>query len=558
MAPKIPVAGPGDATAGYVEYRADGTTTPAGTDDTFGIDPAIYHRRWLILSVLCISLVTIVIAVSSLNVAIPTIIRELGANSTESLWIIEAYALVFAGVLLPAGALGDRFGRKWALLGGLVIFGGMALVASFSASPSQLIAARAVMGIGAALIMPATLSIITNVFPPHERQRAIATWAGLAGAGGALGPLMSGLVLNAGWWWGSVFLVNLPLVIILIGLVWFLVPNSRNPHGESLDPPGAISSVVMLGALVFGIIEGPEWGWASAGVLGAFAVALVGAAAFIAWELKAEHPMLDPRLFRLRGFGMGSLSITLAFFCMFGTFFLLSQYLQFVHGYSALGTAFRTLPSAVVMILVSPRSPKIVAVIGVRNCVRIGFALIALGFLGLSTLGVDSPYWHLAIFLCLMSGGMATLMAPASGMIVSSLPLSKSGVGSAVNDVTREVGGAIGIAIMGSVLASGFSSNMSDKIKGLPVPPVARDAIEDSIGKAFGFADAAARQIGPSRVQFIHDAARDSFVDGARLAYYVAAAVAVLAGLVAGNRIPDQTPEHGGAELAEPAGAHTS
>jgi EmrB/QacA subfamily drug resistance transporter len=429
----------------------------------------------------------------------------------------------------------------------------MALVASFSGSPAQLIAARAVMGIGAALIMPATLSIITNVFPPHERQRAIATWAGLAGAGGAIGPLMSGVVLNAGWWWGSVFLVNIPLVLLLIGLVWFLVPNSKNPNGEQLDPPGALFSVVMLGSLVFGIIEGPEWGWGSPGVLAAFGVAIVGAIAFIQWEIRAEHPMLDPRLFKLPGFGMGSLAITLAFFSMFGTFFLLSQYLQFVHGYSALGTAVRTLPSALVMIIVSPRSPKLVARFGVRNCVRVGFGLIALGFIGMSTLGVDSAYWHLVIFLVLMSAGMATLMAPASGMIVSSLPLAKSGVGSAVNDVTREVGGALGIAIMGSVLASGFSSSMADKIAGLPIPPQARELIEDSIGKAFGVADAAKGQIGAERVQFIHDAARESFINGSRIAFYVAAGVALIGALVAGNRIPDQTPEHGGAEMAEPA-----
>ena len=538
MAPKTPLVAPGDATA------ASSGTDP---EDTYGIDPAIYHRRWLILSVLCISLVTIVVAVSSLNVAIPTIIRELGANSTESLWIIEAYALVFAGVLLPAGALGDRFGRKWALLGGLVIFGGMALVASFAGSPAQLIAARAVMGIGAALIMPATLSIITNVFPPHERQRAIATWAGLAGAGGAIGPLMSGIVLNAGWWWGSVFLVNIPLVVVLIGLVWFVVPNSKNPNGEALDPPGAVFSVIALGGLVFAIIEGPEWGWLSGGVLGTFALALLGGAAFIAWELRAAHPMLDPRLFKLRGFGMGSLAITLAFFCMFGTFFLISQYLQFVHGYSALGSAVRTLPSAIVMIIVSPRSPKIVARFGVRNCVRGGFGLITLGFVGMSTLGVTSAYWHLAILLCVMSTGMATLMAPASGMIVSSLPLSKSGVGSAVNDVTREVGGALGIAIMGSVLASGFSSKMADRIKDLPIPAGPRELIEDSIGKAFGVSDEAVRSglIPRSAGELIHDSAREAFVNGSRIAFFVAAAVAAVGALVAGNLIPDETPEHG-------------
>lgn len=528
------------------------TTAPETTvgeyADTYGIEPSIYNRRWLILSVLCISLVTIVVAVSSLNVAIPTIIRELNADSTESLWIIEAYALVFAGLLLPSGAMGDRFGRKPALLTGLVIFGVMAVVAAFSGGPTQLIAARAVMGIGAALIMPATLSIITNVFPAHERQRAIATWAGLAGAGGAIGPLTSGAVLKAGWWWGAVFLVNVPLVVLLIILVIAFVPNSKNPNGERLDPPGALFSIVMLGSLVFGIIEGPEWGWLSGGVLGAFALAIAGGVAFVMWELRAEHPMLDPRLFRNRGFAMGSLSITLAFFCMFGTYFLLAQYLQFVQGHDALGSAIRTLPSAAVMILVSPRSPKLVARFGVRMCVRFGFLLIGLGFLGMATLDANSAYWHLLIFLCLMSAGMATLMAPASGMIVTSLPLSKAGVGSAVNDVTREVGGAVGIAIMGSILASGYGSKMGDALANLPIPAAVRDGLQDSIGKAFGIVQGMGDRITPQQRAHLTSTARESFVHGSRLAFFVAAAVAVVGALTAGSFIPDAHPIPEGAE----------
>lgn len=513
--------------------------------DTYGIDPLIYHRRWTILAVLCISLVTIVVAVSSLNVAIPTIIKQLGANSTESLWIIESYALVFAGVLLPAGALGDRFGRKWALLVGLVIFGVMAVVASQSGSPAQLIAARAVMGIGAALIMPATLSIIANVFPPHERQRAIATWAGLAGAGGAIGPLTSGAVLSLGWWWGAVFLVNVPLVLLLIGLTVWIVPNSSNPNGEKLDPLGALLSVAALGSLVFGIIEGPEWGWGSARVLGAFGVAVVAGVGFVVWGLRAREPMLDPRLFRLRGFAMGSLAITTAFFCMFGTYFLLAQYLQFVHGYTALGSAVRTLPAAVVMVIVSPRSPKIVARFGVRTAVRGGFLAITAGFIGMSTLGVDTPYWQLVVFLVTMSAGMATLMAPASGMIVSSLPLAKAGVGSAVNDVTREVGGAVGIAVMGSVLASSYSSSMSERIAKFPIPDEPRRLIEDSIGKAFGVVQQAEKMIGSDAAASVRESARVSFTRGSHWAFVVAAAAAALGAAVVGSFIPDESPTHG-------------
>src|SRR5690606_15903827 len=260
-------------------------------------------------AVMCISLVLIVVAVSSLNVAIPTIQQQLGASSTELQWIIDAYALVFAGFLLPAGALGDRFGRKGALQIGLVVFGTCAVAASFATSPAQLIAARAVMGIGAALVMPATLSIIQSSFPPHERAKAVATWAGLAGAGGALGPLLSGLMLK--WfWWGSVFFINLPLVAVLLYLSWRIVPTSKDPHGHPLDPVGSTLSVLGLVALVFGIIEGPEWGWLSTGTLVAFALAVVFLVGFVLWELRVEHPTLDPRLFRLRGFGMGSAGIT--------------------------------------------------------------------------------------------------------------------------------------------------------------------------------------------------------------------------------------------------------
>ncbi|HMS13886.1 MAG TPA: MFS transporter [Microthrixaceae bacterium] len=523
--------------------------------DTYGIDPVIYHRRWTILAVLCISLVTIVVAVSSLNVAIPTIIKQLGANSTESLWIIESYALVFAGVLLPAGALGDRFGRKWALLVGLVIFGVMAVVASQSGSPAQLIAARAVMGIGAALIMPATLSIIANVFPPHERQRAIATWAGLAGAGGAIGPLTSGAVLSLGWWWGAVFLVNVPLVLLLIGLTVWIVPNSSNPNGEKLDPLGALLSVAALGSLVFGIIEGPEWGWGSARVLGAFGVAVVAGVGFVVWGLRAREPMLDPRLFRLRGFAMGSLAITTAFFCMFGTYFLLAQYLQFVHGYTALGSAVRTLPAAVVMVIVSPRSPKIVARFGVRTAVRGGFLalrtedfVVAARLDGCSQMRVIFRHMlpsMVSHFLVTMSAGMATLMAPASGMIVSSLPLAKAGVGSAVNDVTREVGGAVGIAVMGSVLASSYSSSMSERIAKFPIPDEPRRLIEDSIGKAFGVVQQAEKMIGSDAAASVRESARVSFTHGSHWAFVVAAAAAALGAAVVGSFIPDESPTHG-------------
>ena len=520
------------------------TVTPNPFDPTTeGISPGLYQRRWRILTILCLSPVTIVIAVSSLNVALPTIITSLNASSTESLWIIESYALVFAVILLPAGAVGDRFGRKGALLGGLGVFGVMALVASFATNPTQLIVARAVQGIGAAFIMPATLSIITTVFPRHERQKAIATWAGFAGAGGALGPLLSGLALRLSDAWHVVFWINIPLVVVLGALATKWVPNSRDPHGHELDPVGSLLSIAALGTLVFGIIEGPEQGWGSGLVVGCFVAAAITATAFIGFELKANHPMLDPRLFRLRGLSGGSMAITTAFFAMFGNFFLASQYLQFVHHYSPLEAGVRMLPSAVMMLLISTRSPLITARLGVRMVTRIGFGCIALGLLGMSTLRAETNYWFFAGFLAIIAIGMAMLMPPASALIVSSVPPSKAGVGSAVNDVTREVGGALGIAVIGTVLAAGYHQSMAGQLQSASIPPEARAAIEDSIGKATVVAETVSQKLGTDLAAQITHAASEAFIHGAHLAYLVAAVAAALGAFVVGQRIPDAVGE---------------
>ena len=525
---------------------ADHDPIASGADDTFGIDPGIYARRWQIHSVLCVSLVAIVAAVSSLNVAIPTIIEALEPSPTQTLWIVDSYALVFAGLLLPAGAVGDRFGRKKALQIGIVIFGTMALVASFANSANALIAARAVMGIGAALIMPATLSIITNVFPPHERAKAIAAWAGLSGAGGALGPLLSGLILKADLWWGAVFLINVPIAILLFSLVALRVPESKDPSGHALDPVGVVLSIVTLGSLVFGIIEAPEYGWSSARVLAALGLSLVAGLGFVAYESRTAQPMLDPRLFRFRGFSVGALTITCAFFCMFGTFYALTLYLQFVKGYSPLGAALRTLPQAVVMVLVAPRSPRLVAKIGVHNNVRLGFATLAVAYLIMSRFTVDTPYWVIMICLVLLAVGMAVMTAPTSAVIVGSLPLAKAGVGSAVNDVTREVGGVLGIALIGSFLSTGYASKIVDRLAGSPIPDGPRHAIEESIGVAFGVVDRGLAEgtITNDQAEGIRAIARESFITGNRNAFLAAFGVAVIGGLIVGTFMPKDAGDH--------------
>jgi EmrB/QacA subfamily drug resistance transporter len=524
-------------------------TTVGAHPETYGIPPDVFHRRKAILAVLCISLVIVVIAVASLNVALPTLQRELGASPTQLQWIVDAYGLVFAGTLLLAGALGDRYGRKGALQAGLGIFATFALIASQATSPEMLIATRTVMGLGAALIMPSTLSIITNSFPPHERQWAIATWAGFAGAGSALGPIVSGLLLEH-FWWGSIFFLNIPLIAVLLVLTTVIVPTSKDPHGHPLDVVGALLSVVGLVALVFAIIQGPEWGWSSPGVLAAFGTAAVFLCLFVWWELRSQTPMLDPRLFRLPGFGMGSLAITLSFFCMFGMFFMVTQYLQYVHGDSPLVAGLKTLPAGATLILVSPRSPRVVARIGVRHTLRIGFGLLTVGLLVFGLLQVSSGYGQFLIAIVCLGAGLALLMPPATGSIVSSLPLSKAGVGSAVNDVTREVGGALGIAVLGSILNSVFTSNVGLGPTAASLPPAAHDrlaaagdAIREGIGQALGVAGEVAKQPFPGAPRVaaeIVDAAKSAFVDGTSAAFFTAAAVATIAGIVVTSRIPDQ------------------
>lgn len=500
-------------------------------------DPAEGHpQRKAILGVLCLSLVLIVASVSSLNVAIPTIVNELGATQTQQLWIVDAYALVFAGLLLPAGAIGDRFGRKGALLGGMGIFAIFAIIASFMDSADPLIALRAGMGIGAALIMPATLSIITNVFPAHERGQAIAVWAGFAGAGGAIGPLASGALLEQ-FWWGSVFFINVPIVLLAMVLIARLVPTSRDTRERTLDFGGALLSIVGLGSLVFAIIEGPEKGWTSGTVLGAFALAAAGIVAFVIWELRHPAPMLDPRYFRNRSFSIGSLTITMSFAVMFGMFYVLTLYLQFVLGHSALGAAVRTLPFAAAMIIVSPRSPKLAARFGRRRVVTGGLIVQATGFAVASTFTPGTAYVWIALAIVLMASGMAALMPPSTEAIVSSLPDDKAGVGSAVNDTTREVGGAIGIATLGSLLSVGYRDGIAP-VLGL-VPEQFRHIVEDSIGGAVAVAaNAPAEQA--TQVEELLRTASTAYTDGLQTSFLAAAAVGLVTAAVVWILHPDR------------------
>jgi len=444
-------------------------------------DPVVYGRRRALLAIMCLSLVMVVMSVSGLNVALPSIQRELGASASELQWIIDSYALVFAALLLPAGALGDRFGRKQALLLGLVIFAVGSVVSGVATDASQVIAGRVVTGIGAAFVMPATLSLITTVFPPAERRQAIAVWAGFAGAGGALGPIVSGAVLE-GYWWGAALLVNVPVVVGVLVAVWLFSPTSRDPEATPLDPVGALLSLVGLGALVFAIIEGPERGWSDGLVVAAFAAAAGGLAAFVVWEKRVRYPMLPLGLFRDRRLSVGSGVITAAFFVMFGLFFLFSLYLQFVRSYSPLSAGLATLPLALTLVAIAPRSAALAERMGTGPVMASGFVLIGGGFGVLALVGPSTSYLVLALSMVLLGAGMSLTAAPATGSVMSAVPEAKAGVGSAINDTTREVGGALGIAVLGSLSSALYRSAVD--LNGLALPPPVAEAARESVGAA--------------------------------------------------------------------------
>ena len=487
-------------------------------------DPVIFRRRWFLLGIMCLSLVMVVMSVAGLNVAIPNLQSDLGATASELQWIIDAYALVFAAFLLPAGALGDRFGRKRALILGLGIFALGSVVGGLGTEAPQIIVGRVINGLGAAFIMPATLSLLTTIFPPEERSKAIAMWAGFAGAGGALGPIVSGGLLER-YWWGSAFLVNVPIVLAVVVAVAIFSPTSKDPDSTPLDPIGALLSLVGLASLVFGIIEGPERGWSDTSVVVAFVLAAATLAGFGVWERRSTHPMLPLTFFRDRRMSVGSGVVTIAFFVMFGLFFLFTFYLQFVRDYSPLSAGLATLPLAVALVAVAPRSAALAARLGSGPVMATGFLFVAAGFGVLSFIEPSTPYLVLVAALVLLGVGMSLTAAPATGSIMSAVPHAKAGVGSAVNDTTREVGGALGIAVLGSISSAVYRSSI--ELDGLPLPPPVREAAEESVGAATFIA----RQL-PEGGEVLAARAGEAFTHAFNTTSRVAVGVALLAAVV--------------------------
>ena len=440
-------------------------------------------RKGLVLLALCAAALIINIDVTIVNVALPSLVRELGATTTNLQWIVDAYTLVFAALILAAGSLSDRVGRKGVLLLGLGVFGVGSLGGALSTSSSQLIAARAFMGIGAAGIFPSTLSLIANVFTERsERAKAIGLWGATTGIGVATGPIVGGWLLE-NFWWGSVFVFMVPLAAAVALGVALYVPSSKDPSVPPIDWYGLVLSSAAMGTLVFGLIEAPDWGWGSTPALATFAVGLALMAAFVNLERRVSRPMLDVSLFRNLRFTAASGSITIAFFCLAGFTFLVTQYFQFIKGYSPLGTGVRLLPVASSIAIAAIVGTKLAVRVGNKAIVAIGLALWGVALLWISAVSASTSYLEIVGQMILGGGGLGLITAPATEAILGAVPTEKAGVGSAVNDATRLFGAALGVAVIGSVAASLYSNRLGTTIpSGLPLQ--AATAAKGSIGGA--------------------------------------------------------------------------
>ena len=501
------------------------------------IDPAVHARRWWVLGVLCLSMTIIVMDNTILNVAIPSLIRELNASNSQVQWIIDSYTIVFAGLLLTTGSLSDRFGRKGALQVGIVLFVAGSVLSALATSATMLIATRAFMGIGGALIMPSTLSLLTNTFrDPKERGRAIGIWAGFSGVGVAAGPLVGGVLLKH-FSWSSVFWVNVPIGAIALLTGAFLLPKSREDRADRLDPVGSVLSIVGLASFLYGVIEVPAKGWTNTEVVLGFGIGIVTIAAFIMWEKHTDHPMLDMRFFKNPRFTAANTAVTLTFFAMFGSLFLMTQYWQFVHGYSPLEAGVRLIPYAFGMMIIAPLSSRLVERVGSKHVITFGLFIVTASLIALSFLQRDTPYWMAIIPFCTMSGGIGFTMPPATESIMGSLPRDKAGVGSAVNDTTRQMGGAVGVALIGSVVSSIYSSHVSSAAVRFGVKGAALSEARSSLGGGLKVAGSLTDNAGE-----FANAVKTAFVTGLSSGLRMASVFVIFAGFVVWRYLPARAP----------------
>jgi MFS transporter, DHA2 family, multidrug resistance protein len=507
---------------------------------------AVHRRRWTILAVLCVSVFLAVVDNTIVNVALPTISKQLHATTSELQWIVDAYSLVFAALLLVGGSLGDRYGRKGALQVGLAAFAGFSALAGLSGSIGMLIVARCLMGAAAALIFPATLAILSNVFTDaKERAAAIGVWTGITGLAVALGPLTGGLLLQH-FSWGSVFFVGVPIAGLALALGAWLVPTSRDPAAPRLDLVGFILSIAGVAAVIYTTIGAPAHGWLGPVTLAGYGAGITLLAIFAAWELRIAEPMLDITLFRNIRFSAASFSITVAFFGLFGFIFLITQYFQLVHGYSPLSAGVHTLPFALGVGAAAPVAPILARRLGTKIIVPAGLLLMGAGFFIASTVGSDTPFFGpVIVSMLLMAIGLGLATAPSTDAILAVLAPGKAGVGSAVNDVTRELGGTFGVAVVGAVFASVYGPQLTLLLHGLGLPAPALAAARQSPAAALEIAahapaSAQATIIDAAHQAFVHGLSRGSIVCAAGVALG-----AVFAFLVLPRRLPyspDQQP----------------
>ena len=492
------------------------------------------------LAVLCVAVLVVNVDGTILNVALPTLVRELHASSSELQWIVDTYAMVFAGLLLVGGSLADRFGRKRLFLLGFLTFGAGSLGAALAGSVNALVAWRGVMGAGAALTIPAGLSILDNVFrDPRERARAVGIWGGTIGVGLAIGPLAGGLLL-ARFWWGSVFFVNVPILIAGGIAAVRLLPESRNARAARPDPVGSLLSVLGLGLLLWAIIEAPTKGWTSAAVLAVGGAGLAMLGAFVAWEARITHPMLQLGFFRSRRFSAAVGAVALGMFSLFGAVFVLTQFLQFDLGFSPLQAGVRILPTAALIAAAAPLSTVIVRLVGSKLTALAGLAAVAGGLWQVSAASTTSAtYGDVVPGLLLLGLGAGLLMPTAADSVLGSVPRRDSGVGSATYVVAIQVGGALGVAVIGSMLSTRYRHRITDALASHHVPADVMHTITGSLGGALGVASV----VGGTTGSRLGDAARGAFMSGTHVSLAAAAIVAAVAGLLVLVALPSSPPD---------------